>query len=196
MTAITHAVLAREIWRTNRATHNFARAITLIAAGCALLTLSAKAQIPFYPVPFTMQTFVVLVIGMTFGWRLGGATIALYLMQGALGLPVFAAGGGLVYFTGPTGGFLLAFLPAAIAVGMLAERGFDRAFATTLVAMLIGAGIIFLGGLSWLALQIGLGWEKAIALGLTPFAISELVKILLAALALPGAWKLTRNLKR
>ena len=102
------------------------RGIVLAVIGSILLTISAKIQVPFWPVPMTMQTFVVLVLGVAYGWRLAGATVLLYLAQGALSLPVFAAGGGLAYMSGPTGGYLVGFLLAAVAVGWLAERSWAR----------------------------------------------------------------------
>ena len=106
------------------------RLVVLALVGTLVLAISAKIQVPFYPVPMTMQTFVVLVIGMTYGWRMGGATILLYLAEGAVGLPVFAGtpekGIGVAYMLGGTGGYLLGFLIAATACGWLAERGWDR----------------------------------------------------------------------
>ena len=181
--------LAGALWREAGSKNARAfRALALAVGGSLLLTLSAKVQIPFYPVPFTMQTFVVLVIGMVCGARLAAATMLLYLGEGALGLPVFAAGGGGAYFTGPTAGFLLSFPLAAALLGVLAARGWDRRFTSTVAAMLLGTAVIFACGLSWLALFVG--WQKAAAAGLAPFLFSEPLKILLAACALPGAWKL------
>src|SRR5690349_15200312 len=108
----------------------------LALAGSLLLTASAKAQVPMWPVPMTMQSFVVLVIGMAYGARLAGATVALYLLEGALGLPVFAGtpekGIGLAYMAGPTGGYLAGFAVAAVAMGWLAERGWDRGLALSI----------------------------------------------------------------
>ena len=172
---------------------SWARNIILLAAGVVLLTVSAKLKIPFYPVPMTMQTFMVLVIGMAFGWRLGAATLFAYLAAGAMGLPVFAGtpekGLGLVYMTGPTGGYLLGFLLGAIATGFLAERGWDRRASTTFLAMLVGNIIIYVPGLMWLGAV--LGWEKPIIeWGLTPFLLGDLAKIALAMLVMPAAWKL------
>ena len=141
----------------------------------------------------TMQTFMVLVIGMAFGWRLGAATVLAYLVAGAAGLPVFAGtpekGLGLVYMTGPTGGYLLGFLLAAIATGFLAERGWDRRAATTFLAMLVGNIIIYAPGLAWLGVVVG--WDKPVPeWGLTPFLLGDLAKIALAMLVMPAAWKL------
>ena len=167
------------------------RAIALALIGTALLTVSAKIQVPFWPVPMTMQTFVVLVLGMAYGWRLAGATVLLYLAQGAIGLPVFAGGGGIAYMAGPTGGYLAGFLLAAVAVGWLAEHGWDRSMPRTLAAMLIGTGIIFACGLAWLSSLIGL--PQAVSAGLVPFLLGEAVKVALATAILPFAWRLLQR---
>ncbi|TIP13282.1 biotin transporter BioY [Mesorhizobium sp.] len=168
------------------------RNVVLAIAGSLALWLSAKLQVPFYPVPMTMQTFVVLVIGTAFGWRLGAATVALYLAEGALGLPVFAGtpekGIGLAYMAGPTGGYLLGYLPAAALCGFLAKRGWDRRIATMALSMLLGTVVIYAFGLSWLGTVVG--WDKPIlAWGLTPFILGDLRKLALAAAVLPLAWK-------
>ncbi len=166
--------------------------ILLVLAGTGLLTLSAKIQVPFYPVPMTMQTFTLLVISMTFGLKLGSLTVFLYLVEGAVGLPVFAGtplkGIGWAYMVGPTGGYLLGFLIAACTVGYLAENGFDRTFFHTFIAMLIGTLLIFLCGFAWLSGFFGL--EKAMQLGVLPFVWSELFKIALATAALPICWSI------
>ncbi|MCK5276485.1 MAG: biotin transporter BioY [Alphaproteobacteria bacterium] len=167
------------------------RLAILALAGTALLTLSAKIQIWPGPVPITMQTFVILTIGMTYGWRLGGATLLLYLAEGAVGLPVFAAGGGIAYFAGPTGGYLVGFVLAATLTGWLAERGWDRRPATTALAMLAGNVAVYLPGLIWLSALIG--YERAIKFGLVPFLTSDLVKLALAAAVMPLAWKAIRR---
>ena len=168
------------------------RTLLLVVAGTALLTLSAKVNIPFYPVPMTMQTFAVLVVGMAFGPSLAIATVGLYLLQGALGLPVFsgtpARGIGWAYMMGPTGGYLLGFLVASGIVGVLGQRGFDRSFEMTLAAMTAGTVVIFIFGFAWLAGLIGM--EKAWTFGVEPFLLAAAFKILLAALVLPMAWKL------
>ena len=127
----------------------------LAFAGSVLLAVSAKVQIPFWPVPMTMQTFVVLVIGMAYGARLGAATVGLYLAQGAIGLPVFATGSGLGYMVGPTGGYLAGFLMASYAIGYLASLGWDRSMAKTLAAMLVCTLLIFTPGILWLSSFIG-----------------------------------------
>ena len=181
--------LAGALWPARDAAGSeWARRAALAVFGGAALTVSAKVQIPFWPVPFTMQTMIVLLAGMALGWRLGAATVALYLAQGALGLPVFAKGGGLAYFAGPTGGYLLGFLAAAALTGWLAERGWGRSAASTFAAMLAGTAVIFACGLSWLAHLIGA--EKAIAGGLVPFLTSEGLKIVIAAILMPMCWRL------
>jgi biotin transport system substrate-specific component len=187
---IAHATLADALW-SPAAGSPAIRAIVLVVIGSLLLTISAKIQVPFWPVPMTMQTFVVLVLGVAYGWRLAAATVLLYLAQGALGLPVFAAGGGPAYMAGPTGGYLVGFLLAAVAVGWLAERGWARSWTSTLAAMLIGTAIIFACGIAWLSTLIGL--PQAIDAGLKPFLLSEAVKIALATALVPFAWRLLQR---
>ncbi|MEM8855977.1 MAG: biotin transporter BioY [Pseudomonadota bacterium] len=174
------------------------RNVLLAVVGSLALWLSAKVQVPFYPVPQTMQTFMILVIGMAFGWRLGAATILLYLAQGAMGMPVFAGtperGIGLAYMMGPTGGYLVGFFLAGVVVGFLAERRWDRNVLTTLAAMTIGTAIIFGCGVLWLGTLIG--WDKPVlALGVTPFLLGAAAKIALAAAVLPLAWRLVGALR-
>lgn len=163
----------------------------LALLGTALLTLSAKISVPFIPVPMTMQTFAVLVIGMAFGWKLGMITVGLYLLEGAFGLPVFAGtpakGIGIAYMTGPTGGYLLGFLLSAGLLGYLGEKGFDRHIIWTLVAMIAGTAVIFIFGYAWLASLIGTA--KAFQFGVQPFLWAAIFKIVLASLVLPGCWK-------
>ena len=160
-------------------------------AGSMLLTVSAKIAIPFYPVPLTMTTFVVIGLGLALGPRLGAAAVLVYLAQGAAGLPVFAGtpdkGLGLAYMAGPTGGYLAGYVLAALAAGFLAERGMDRSPLTAFVAALVAGALIYVPGLLWLGALFG--WDQPIlAWGLTPFIPGDLVKAALAALAFPAAW--------
>jgi biotin transport system substrate-specific component len=165
------------------------RAIVLMAVGCALLALSAKIQVPFYPVPMTMQTLVVLVIGAAYGWRLGGATVALYLAQGALGMPVFAGPvAGIGYMAGPTGGYLMGFLLAAMLTGVMAERGWDRSLGRVLAMMAAGHAVIFAFGLAWLATLFQLDLGRAWAAGVAPFYAATLLKTGLAAVLMQAGW--------
>jgi len=165
--------------------------VVLIFIGTLFLTLSAKIQVPFYPIPMTMQTFLILVIGMTFGWKLGGLTVFCYLIEGAVGLPVFAGtpikGIGLAYMMGPTGGYLIGFIIATCTVGYLGEKGFDRSFLTTFIAMGVGTLLIFLCGYTWLSMFFG--FEKAFLYGVIPFVWSELFKVALATAVLPLYWR-------
>lgn len=178
--AVAHATLLDRVWpeRGNRVL----RAATLVVLGNILLVASAKASLPMWPVPMTMQTFVVLLIGMTYGTRLGVATVAAYLVEGALGLPVFAgtppAIAGLAYMAGPTGGFLAGFLLAVLAMGRLVERGWGQGIARPFVVLLVGSLVPFVTGVAWLASLFGL--ERAIAVGLMPFLVGAAVKLALA----------------
>lgn len=166
--------------------------VLLVLGASLLLTLSAKIQVPFWPVPMTMQSYMVLVLAMALGPRLGPAAVAVYLAQGALGLPVFAGtpekGIGLAYMTGPTGGYLLGFLVAAVITGQCAARGFDRTWPYALLTATAGMAAIFACGLAWLSTLIGV--DKAIQFGAAPFVLASVLKILLAMATLPLAWKL------
>jgi biotin transport system substrate-specific component len=153
----------------------------------AILTLASKVQVPFWPVPMTLQTLAVLMIGATAGMRLGGATVLAWLGLGALGAPVFATGAGLAYMAGPTGGYLAGFLLAALAVGYLADRGHGRSVVSALAMLLAGLVAIYALGLGWLALLIGPG--KAISAGLLPFIPAEILKMALGTAILTAAWK-------
>jgi biotin transport system substrate-specific component len=165
----------------------------LVAAAVVLLTLSAKIQIPMWPVPMTMQTYVVLVIGMGYGTRLGLLSVGSYIALGVLGLPVFAGtperGVGLPYVFGPTGGYLLGFVLAAGTCGALAKRGWDRHLLSCVSAMTIAHAVIFVCGVAWLATMTG--WERAVAVGFTPFIAATIVKTILAAASLPAAWHIS-----
>jgi len=156
--------------------------LVLAAAGVALLTASSHLMVPFWPVPLTMQTFVVLMIGASYGARLGAATLATWLVLGIAGLPVFASGAGPLYMMGPTGGYLVGDLVAAFAVGWLIERGFGRTLLGTAAVLVVGDIALFILGVSWLAHLIG--FEKAIVGGLIPFILGEAVKLALATATL------------
>lgn len=167
-------------------------AILIVLGGTALLALSAKISVPFYPVPMTFQPLAVVLIGAAFGPRLGGATVLAYLIEGALGLPVFATGAGFAYMMGPTGGYLVGFLLSAIVVGALARRGWDRSPLTMAGAMIIGMAMIYIPGVLWLGTVIG--WNKPLlSLGVTPFLLGDVLKVALGALMMPAAWHLARK---
>ena len=155
------------------------RGAALALLGTLVLVVSAKVQVPFYPVPMTLQTLAVLTLGALFGARLAAATVALYLGEGLIGLPVFAAAAGPAYLVGPTGGYLVGFLLAAALIGWLAERGWTRGWLLALAAMTLGHIVIFAAGFAWLAPMLGAG--KAWAVGVVPFGAATVAKTLLAA---------------
>ena len=161
--------------------------IVLIFFGTLLLAVSSKVQVPFWPVPMTMQTFIVFIIGMSYGSRLAFVTLLVYLIEGAIGLPVFAKGGGLLYLTGPTAGYLYGMTIAAGVIGYFCERGYSSSYLKSLTSLLIGTVIIFLFGIIYLGSIIG--YDKALAGGLYPFIPSELFKIALAVVIIPTIWK-------
>jgi biotin transport system substrate-specific component len=170
----------------------WAKRLALVALGVAALTVAAKIRVPFWPVPLTLQTFAVLSIGAAYGMRLGLATVLAWLAIGALGFDVFtgssAEKNGLSYMLGGTGGYLVGFALAAAFLGSAARRGWDRSHGRMALAMLIGNAIIYVPGLLWLGAVMG--WDKPIlAWGLTPFLLGDAVKLALAALLFPLAWK-------
>ena len=156
--------------------------LLIMVLGSMALTISAKIKIPFYPVPMTMQTFVVLFIGISFGYKVGLATVCLYLIEGIAGLPVFSnspeKGIGLIYFTGPTMGYLIGFLTACFLASKIKVE--DNVL-MVLIKLIIAASTIYILGLIWLGIVIG--WDKPIfALGAKPFLLAELFKILILTL--------------
>lgn len=176
--------LSHSLWAGDR--FAILRAVVLGAIGVALLTLSAKAKIVIGPVPVTMQTLVVLLMAAAYGWRQAAGTIVAYFAVGLAGYPVFAGEiAGPAYFIGTSAGYLLAFLPAVILVGWLAERGWDKSVVTTVVAMVLGNLVIYAIGASWLSTMIGV--QKAWIFGVVPFLAGDAIKIGVAALALPAA---------
>jgi biotin transport system substrate-specific component len=186
MPTLADAMLAN-VMTPSTATSALTKA-ALVVFGSLLLAVSAQFKIPLYPVPVTGQTLVVLLIGMTYGPRFGGITMAAYLFEGAIGLPVFAGGAsGMAVLFGPTGGYLFGFLLAAVAMGYLAERGMGRSVVSTVIAMVIGNMVIYLCGASWLAGFIGFG--KAMAAGVLPFLYGDALKLAVAAGLMPLAWR-------
>jgi biotin transport system substrate-specific component len=170
----------------------FITVLTIVAA-------QISVPLPFTPVPFTFQPMVVLVGAAVLGARLGAAAQVFYLALGLAGLPVFAASAvlpqGVLRLLGPTGGYLMAYPAAAFVAGWLAERGFDRRYATAVLAMVCGLAIVFAGGVSWLALAPPVGrpsgWSGALAAGFYPFIAADVVKLLVAAAVMPSLWRLT-----
>ncbi|WP_415403431.1 biotin transporter BioY [Tateyamaria sp. SN3-11] len=165
----------------------------LVVLGIAVLAVAAKIKVPMWPVPITMGTFAVLTIGAAYGARLGLVTILGYMIIGALGFDVFAGSSaekfGLTYMMGGTGGYLVGYVLATLALGALAQRGWDRSVVWMALAMLIGNVLIYVPGLVWLGQLYG--WDQPIlAWGLTPFLVGDAIKLALAALVLPGVWAL------
>tara|TARA_B100000767_G_scaffold169633_1_gene158830 strand:- start:692 stop:1243 length:552 start_codon:yes stop_codon:yes gene_type:complete len=166
--------------------------IFIALLGSIILAISSKIKIPFYPVPMTMQTLVVLMIGIGFGWRLGVATIVLYLFEGIIGLPVFSGtpekGVGLIYFTGPTMGYLLGFLASAYCAG---KFSYDNNIVKTFLKLFFATSFVYILGISWLGSLIG--WDKPILqLGVYPFLLAEFFKILIATFAINYIKKIKR----
>ena len=166
--------------------------ILVIFLGSILLTVSSKIKIPFYPVPMTMQTFVVLFLGMAFGYKIGFATVSLYLVEGIIGLPVFSnspeKGVGLVYFTGPTMGYLIGFLIATFLAGYFK---FEGNLLNSFIKLLISVSTIYILGVFWLGSLIG-GDKPIIQLGVTPFLLAEMFKIIILTLLAKNILKLRK----
>ena len=167
--------------------------IILVIAGIAALALAAKIKIPMDPVPITMGTFAVLSIGAAYGMRLGLVTIIGYMLIGALGFDVFAGSSadafGITYMMGGTGGYLVGYVLAVLALGYAARHGWDRSIGKMALAMVLGNVLIYVPGLIWLAVLKGTD-APIFAMGLTPFLLGDLLKLALAALLLPAVWSL------
>ena len=166
--------------------------VFLALIGSIILAVSSKIKIPFYPVPMTMQTLIVLVIGIGFGWKLGLATVSLYLFEGIIGLPVFSGtpekGIGLIYFTGPTMGYLIGFL---VAVYISGKFSYDNNLVKNFLKLMLATSFIYILGMSWLGSLIG--WDKPIfQLGAQPFLLAELFKILIATFAIHQIKKINK----
>jgi len=171
------------------------KVILIAVLGTLLLTISAKIKIPFYPVPMTMQTFIVLFLGITLGSKIGLLTVGLYLFEGIFGLPVFAGtpekGIGFIYFTGPTMGYLIGFLVAVYFVGLFK---YDKGLINTFLKLIFSVSFIYILGLIWLGTLIG--WDKPIfKLGAQPFLLAELFKILLLLFLTPTLLKAKKLIK-
>jgi len=169
--------------------------ISITILGTLLLTISAKVKIPFYPVPMTMQTFDVLFLGMAFGYKIGLLTVSLYLFEGIFGLPVFAGtpekGIGLIYFTGPTMGYLIGFLVAVYFAGLFK---YDKGLINTFLKLIFSVSFIYILGIIWLGTLIG--WDKPIfKLGVEPFLLAELFKMLLLLFLTPTLLKAKKLIK-
>lgn len=166
-------------------------AVVKVAAGVLLLALLAQVRVLIGPVPITGQTLGVLLLGAAYGLPLGLVSVGAYLMLGAAGVPIFAgSASGLAYLAGPTGGYLLGFVLAAALLGYLSRRGWDKGVLSCCLMMVLASAVIYLPGVAWLKQVLGLSWSAAVAAGVTPFLIGDLVKLAIATAALPGAWRL------
>lgn len=171
--------------------------VLLAIAGSLLLVVSAKTKVVLGPVDLSLQSLVVMLIGAAYGWRLGVATVLLYLAQGAYGLPVFQGtpekGLGLAYMMGTTGGYLLGFVALVAIAGWAADRGFDRNPFKLFGALLVGDAIMMVLGFGWLAMLIGA--DKAWTFGVAPFIVPDLIKVALAACLVPAIWQVIAHLR-
>jgi len=182
-----HRVMIEAVWLKS----GVGREVALMLGGSLLIALAAQLQVvlPFSPVPMTGQTFAVLLLGALYGRKRGPATVVTYLALGGLGLPVFTGGAfGVARLVGPTAGYLVGFVAAAFVVGVLSERGWDRKPWTTAVSMIIGNGMIYVAGVLWLSRFVG--WPAVLSTGVLPFLAGDALKIALATVLLPVAWKL------
>ncbi len=196
-TATSRPVLADMLGASEGTALRLKQAV-LVIVGILVLAAAAKIKLPMWPVPMTMGTFAVLTIGAAYGARLGFVTILGYMLVGALGFDVFAGSAagatGLTYMMGGTGGYLVGYVLATVALGMLARAGWDRSVARMGAAMLLGNALIYVPGLLWLGTLYG--WDKPILQwGLTPFLLGDAVKLALAAMILPALWKVLNGLR-
>ena len=189
MQLTSESTLSSVLWPSGEGIANsVGRALALVFGGVILISISAKLQIPFYPVPMTLQTLVLLVLGMAFGFKLATATALSYIALGAAGAPVFATGAGVAYLLGPTGGYLLGFVLAMALMGYMGDKGWGKTIKSMVLPMLLGTAIIFACGVAWLSSLIGL--EKALAGGLHPFWFGAVAKIVASIFLMPLAWKM------
>lgn len=168
--------------------------IALIVGGSLLIGLAAQVSVPMLPVPMTLQTLAISIIALAYGSRLAAATLVAYLVEGAVGLPVFAdASFGLAKLVGPTAGYLWGFVAMAWLTGYMVEHGFGRGLVRLFAAALIPAALLFVPGVIVLKLVLAMDWPSAMAAGVTPFLIGGLVKAALAALVVAGGWAAVKN---
>ena len=172
-------------------TNDFVYVLLTSIIGSFLLAISSKVQIPLTPVPVTLQTLLLLVMSMFLGWRGEVGASSLYLFQGAIGLPVFAHGGGFIILFGPTGGYLFGFLIASLVVGYLAEKGWDKSVVLTFTSMTIGTLIIYLFGVIWLSYLKDL--NTALVFGLLPFITPDILKICLGTCLVSAGWEISEK---
>ena len=186
-----HTVLSNKLLQLLHIKENTSLDVGVIIFGSLFVAVSSQfaLYLPFSPVPITGQTFAVLFLGAVLGSRRGGLALALYVLEGMAGLPVFAGGtGGMAVLFGPTAGYLIGFIPAAILVGYLSEKGFDRKWIPMLISLFLGLIVIYLFGV--IRLISFVGYEKVFHLGVAPFIVGDILKIGVLMLLIPSGWKL------
>jgi biotin transport system substrate-specific component len=180
----------------------YAAGLATVVLGTLFITLCSKISVPVWPIPVTLQTFAVAALAAAFGWRIGLATVALYIVEGLAGLPVFAGiAAGPAYLFGPTGGFILGFLPMAVIVGRAADMGLSRRLAPLFVTMLVADAVVFALGYAWLVVVLsglkGVGYDAVMGPAfdgaVKPFVVWDILKMAFAALSVAGAWTLVRR---
>ncbi|MEM7444662.1 MAG: biotin transporter BioY [Pseudomonadota bacterium] len=190
--SVYQGTLVDRAWPTAGTAADAVRAVALIIFGSLLMTVGAKIEVPFFPVPMTMQTFALVLLIGCYGGRLAAASVGLYLVQGLAGMPVFAApvAAGLVYFQGPTGGYLIGFLVAAAVGGWLVDRSKGAGVIRMAAILTLSIAIVFVCGLAWLSTLVG--FSNAIQFGFVPFVLGDIVKIALATAVIAGASQMVK----
>ncbi|MDP5362202.1 MAG: biotin transporter BioY [Paracoccaceae bacterium] len=200
MALVRNDMVLTEAFGPSEGTALRVKQVLMVVLGIVALSILAKVKIPMWPVPITMGTFAVLTIGATYGPRLGLATILGYMIIGALGFDVFAGSSaetaGLTYMMGGTGGYLVGYVLATLALGYAARAGWDRSVVLMAVALLIANALIYLPGVAWLSVLYGNGLAWAVEVGVTPFLIGDALKLGLAAVLVPGLWKLIGDARK
>jgi len=168
--------------------------LLLVLGGSLFIAIAAQLSVPMFPVPMTLQTLAILIVGLSYGARLGAATLAAYLAEGALGLPVFASGHGtLAYMMGPTGGFLIGFLGMAWLAGLAVDRGIAKGFGSTAVVSVAVSVLLYIPGLIWPAAMLGKSRDVLWQYWMSPFLAGDAVKAVIAALVVTGAWAVLKS---
>ncbi len=176
-------------------TETIFRKVVMILAGSMLITLGARLSVPMWPVPMSLQTLAILLVGFGLGSKLGAAAVMVYLAKGAMGLPVFVAGGGMVFLTGPTAGFLFGFVALAYLAGLAVEHGLARGVLRTGVVAIALTLALYVPGVLWLTAITPLDVQGAINVGMLPFVAGDVIKAAMAALMVTGAWAVLRARK-
>ncbi len=192
-TNTTSRALAAAVWPQNA--NRTLQSVVLVLAGTAIIAAAAKIQVPFWPVPLTLQTLAVMLVGATYGSRLAAATLVAYILEGMAGLPVFAgAVAGPAYLLGPTAGFIWGWIPMAAIIGYAADRGWDRSMVRLFAVVLAADALDFALGLGWLGHAVPtIGYSQTLLeTGLYPFVLGDLLKIALVALSVPAGWALMK----